>query len=158
MEQKLILIVIFVLTSFIGSWHFIKIPRNQSNTFLGLFIVFFALSILHIVNVNAFFQTKYNPLILIPLNLIFLPLYFLLRYFDKFLSFQVFNRTFENIILAIAFIELSTNLLPLGAWIYTQKFDVQLIYFIFWIKRFFVILLLPSSIFLLILLYELITT
>lgn len=152
MEQKLILIVIFVLTSFIGSWHFIKIPRNQSNTFLGLFIVFFALSILHIVNVNAFFQTKYNPLILIPLNLIFLPLYFLLRYFDKFLSFQVFNRTFENIILAIAFIELSTNLLPLGAWIYTQKFDVQLIYFIFWIKRFFVILLLPSSIFLLIIL------
>jgi AraC-like DNA-binding protein len=151
-EPKIILIAIFVLTSFIGLWHFIKVPINQSNTFFGLFIVFFALSIVHIVIVNVFFQTKYNPLILIPLNQIFFPLYFLLRYFDKFLSFQVFNRTFENVILIIAFIELSTNLLPVGAWIYTQKFDVHLISFIFWIKRFFVILLLPMSIVLLLIL------
>ena len=152
MELKILLIAIFVLTAFIGFWHFIKVPKNQSNYFLGVFILFFALSILHVVNVNAFFQTKYNPLILIPLNLIFFPLYFLLRYFDNFLSYQVFSKTFEKIILFISFIELSTNLLPLGAWIYTQKFDLNLISFIFGIKRIFVFLLLPCGIYTLLIL------
>jgi len=152
MELKILLIAIFVLTAFIGFWHFIKVPKNQSNYFLGVFILFFALSILHVVNVNAFFQTKYNPLILIPLNLIFFLLYFLLRYFDNFLSYQVFSKTFEKIILFISFIELSTNLLPLGAWIYTQKFDLNLISFIFGIKRIFVFLLLPCGIYTLLIL------
>jgi len=153
-ELKILLIAIFVLTCFIGLWHFIKVPKNQSNIFLGVFILFFALSILHVVNVNAFFQTKYNPLILVPLNLIFFPFYFLLRYFDSFLSYQVFNNAFEKTILFISFIELSANLLPLGAWIYTQDFDLNLISFIFGIKRIFVFLLLPFGIYTLLILYR----
>jgi AraC-like DNA-binding protein len=70
------------------------------------------------------------------------------------LSFQVFNNSFEKLIIFIAFIELSAGLMPLGAWIYTKNFDAQLISFIFWIKRFFVFLLLPFSIMFLTILNE----
>lgn len=154
MELKMVLVVFFALTGLIAFLHFTKVPRSASNKFLGLFIAFFAFSIVHSINVNSFFQTKYNPLILIPLNLIFFPLYFLLRYFNAFFSFQVFGKSFRTAVLIIAFIELSTNLLPLGAWMYTKKFDTDLISYIFRIKRFFVLLLLPVSILLLSMLHR----
>lgn len=142
-ELQVILLILFVLTSFLGVLHFGKQPRNQSNTFLGIFILLFGLSVLHILLVNVVFQTKYNPLILLPLNLIFLPFYFLIRYFDKFLSFQVYSKLFENSILFIALIEIITNLLPTGAWIYTSQFNNDLIAFVFTIKRIFISILLP---------------
>ncbi len=147
MEANIILIIVFVLTSFIGLWHFIKVPSGRSDIYLGVFVILFALSIIHIVNVKTFFQTEYNPLILLPLNLIFLPFYFFLRYLDSFLSFQVFKKVFERLILIIAFVEISTHLLPLGAWVYSQQFDRNLISFTFSIKRVFVIALLPASIY-----------
>lgn len=147
MEANIILISVFVLTSFIGLWHFVKVPSSRSDIFLGVFVILFAFSIIHIVNVKTFFQTEYNPLILLPLNLIFLPFYFFLRYVDSFLSFQVFNKIFETLILIIALVEISTHLLPLGAWVYSQQFDKNLISFTFSIKRVFVIVLLPASIY-----------
>lgn len=142
-EVQVILLIFFVLTAFSGVLHFGKQPRNQSNTFLGIFILLFSFSVLHILLVNVVFQTKYNPLILLPLNLIFFPFYFLIRYFDEFLSFQVYSKGFENSILLIALVETITNLLPTGAWIYTSKFNNDLIAFVFTIKRIFVAILLP---------------
>lgn len=144
-ELEVILLMLFSITTFMGVLHFGKQPKSRSNIFLGIFIMLFALSVLHILLVNALFQTKYNPLILLPLNLIFLPFYFLIRYFDKFLSFQVYSKHFENSILIIAIIEIITNLLPTGAWMYTDKFDTELIAFVFTIKRLFIYLLLPFS-------------
>lgn len=146
MDLKIVLVIIFTLTSFIAFLHFIKTDNNESNFFLGLFISFFAISIIHTLSINIFYQTKYNALILIPLNLIFFPLYFLLCYFNRFFSFQVFNKSFEKLIIMVAFIELSTYLMPLGALIYIKSFDTQMISFIFWIKRIFVFILLPFSI------------
>lgn len=142
-ELEVILLMLFAITTFMGVLHFGKQPKSSSNIFLGIFIMLFALSVLHILLVNALFQTKYNPLILLPLNLIFLPFYFLIRYFDKFLSFQVYSKHFENSILIIAIIEIITNLLPTGAWMYTDKFDTELIAFVFTIKRLFIYMLLP---------------
>jgi|GEM_PF-3289730 len=146
-EFEIILLILFVITTFMGVLHFGKQPKSRSNIFLGIFIILFALSVLHILLVNALFQTKYNPLILLPLNLIFLPFYFLIRYFDKFLSFQVYSIRFENSILLIAVIEILTNLLPTGAWMYTGKFDAELIAFVFAIKRLFVFMLLPLGVY-----------
>jgi AraC-like DNA-binding protein len=142
-ELQVILLILFVLNTFLGVLHFGKQPRNQSNTFLGIFIILFGFSVLHILLVNVLFQTKYNPLILLPLNLIFFPFYFLIRYFDKFLSFQVYSKLFENSILFIALVEIITNLLPTGAWIYTSQFNNELIAFVFTIKRIFIFILLP---------------
>lgn len=146
-EFQVILLILFVLTTFLGVIHFSKQPKCKSNFFLGLFILLFGLSVLHILLINVLFQTKYNPLILLPLNLVFLPFYFLVRYFDKFLSFQVYGKLFENSILMVAVIEILTNLLPTGAWIYTNQFNNELIAFVFSIKRFFVIILLPSGVY-----------
>jgi AraC-like DNA-binding protein len=44
-------------------------------------------------------------------------------------------------------IELSSNLLPTGAWIYTNQFDNDMITFVFKIKRVFIFLLLPFGIY-----------
>jgi len=146
-ELQIILLILFVLTTFLGILHFGKQPGRKSNTFLGFFITLFGFSVLHILLVNVLFQTKYNPLILLPLNLIFLPFYFLTRYFEAFLSFQVYPKRFGNIILSLAIIEIITNLLPTGAWIYTGQFDTDLIAFVFTIKRIFVFILLPLGIY-----------
>lgn len=142
-ELQILLLLLFAVNSFVGLLHFIKHPKSQSNTYLGIFIVLFGMSVLHILAVNVLFLTKYNSIILLPLNLVFFPFFFLLRYFDKFLSFRVFSKTFENTILFIAIIELSANLLPTGAWIYTGSFDENMVSFVFDIKRIFVFLLLP---------------
>jgi AraC-like DNA-binding protein len=132
-----------MFSTLLGIIHFIQRPKSQSNTFLGIFIIFFGFSVLHILLVNTLFQTKYNPLILLPLNLIFLPFYFLVRYFNVLLSFQVYHKRFVDSVLFIGFIEIITNLLPTGAWLYTNQFDNQLVTFVFTIKRFFVIFLIP---------------
>jgi AraC-like DNA-binding protein len=149
MEFKIFLVVLFVLTGFTAFLHFAKTPRNDSNVYLGIFIGFFSLSILHTFNVQSFYRTPYNPVVLLPLNLIFIPFYFLMRYFDKFLSAPVFDARIERLILVIGFIELSTHFLPLGAWLYTRTFDNPLISFLFLIKRVFVILLMPLGLWIL---------
>jgi len=142
-ELQIILLILFVSTTFLGVLHFVRYPRKQSYIFLGIFIILFALSVLHILLINVLFQTIYNPLILLPLNLVFLPFYFLIRYFDQILSIQFYSKPFEKSILLIALIEIIMNLLPTGAWIYTGQFDVDLIAFVFTIKRLFVYMLLP---------------
>jgi hypothetical protein len=70
-ELQVILLILFVLTTFLGVLHFSKQPKCKSNIYLGIFIILFGFSVLHILLINVLFQTKYNPLILLPLNLIF---------------------------------------------------------------------------------------
>lgn len=146
-EILIILIVLFSLNAFVGILHFLVRPKSKSNFYFGFFVVLFSLSILHIFNINAFFRTPYNSIVLLPFNLIFLPLYFILRYLDNLLSFQVFSDKFEKAVFIIALIELSSNLLPTGAWVYTNQFDNDMIAFVFKIKRVFIFLLLPFGIY-----------
>jgi len=146
MEIKILLIIDFIIVLLIGIFHFLIKPKTISNFFWGYFTLFFAFNILHIINVNVFFQTRFNPLILIPLNLLLIPAYFLLRYLNSFFSFEIFNKKFLRIVLIGGLIELVANLLPLGAWIYTNQFDLQMIKFVFTIKRLFIALLIPLSI------------
>lgn len=141
---QIILLILFLLSTFLGVLLFGKQPGNKkSNIFLGFFIMLFGLSVLHILLINVLYQTIYNPLILLPLNLVFLPFYFLIRYFDQIISIQIYSQRFERSILLIALIEIIMNLLPTGAWIYTGQFDANLIAFVFTIKRLFVFMLLP---------------
>ena len=147
MGIEALFLILALLTGLIGVLHFVKAPKSRSNQYMGIFIIFFTVSIIHIFNVRFFFQTSFNPLILIPLNLVFFPTYFLMRYFSSFLSYQVFHPRLEKAFLILSFAELSTSLLPLGAWLYTNQFDLQLISFIFDIKRLFILLLIPAGVF-----------
>lgn len=143
---KIVLIITFFITLLVASWQILKF-RNLPNFYLGLFSLFFSVSILYVLGVNFLHKTEYNFLILIPFNLVFFPLYFLMRYVNRFLLIQVFSKNWLQILLFLSFFELSSYLLPLGAWLFTGIYNTDLTAFLFKIKHFFMLILMPLGLY-----------
>lgn len=144
-----LLLGLFMATSLSGL-HLVWRFRTKPTCWLGIFIGLVGASILYILLVDEFYKTQLNPLILLPLNLIFLPVFFLSKYLSSLVKVQLLPHTILKTLYFIGLLEVSLNLLPTGAWIYTDEFNGDLIAFIFSIKRIFLGLLFPVGLFILI--------
>lgn len=130
-----IFIVLSFTLFFIGIKLLMLNKKRSHNTFLALFVFCFANSVLYVLAVKNLTSSQFNIIILLPLNLIFFPIYFIINYINTLQKSLIFSNRIIKINLILSLAELCTYLMPLGAWLYTQNLNAKLIEFIFSIKH-----------------------
>jgi AraC-like DNA-binding protein len=104
----------------------------------GRAIMWFALSMVcsaaYLLLVRFTSHTHWHPAIFLPLNLAFLPLYAFVFYWRS-IAVELVHHHWTKVLFWFLLLELSTTLLPLGAWGYTANFDSSMVAFAFNIKK-----------------------
>lgn len=122
--------------------------RRSAEKKAALAMLWFALcmacSALYLLVVRFASGTPWHPLVFLPLNLAFLPLFLFFRYV-RLLSPSFVSERWLRILFFLVLVELSSTLLPFGAWWYSGDFDSNMVRFAFNIKRAMLLLFAPIA-------------
>lgn len=88
--------------------------------------------------------TPWHPLVFLPLNLAFLPLYLFFRYCRQLFPTAI-SAKWTRILGIMVLLELASSLLPFGAWWYSGNFNSDMVHFAFNIKRGILLLFAPVA-------------
>lgn len=104
----------------------------------ALYMLWFALSMAsastYLLVVRFASGTPWHPLVFLPLNLAFLPLFLFFRYARQLFPAAI-AAGWHRLLGILVLLELASSLLPFGAWWYSGNFDSDMVRFAFDIKR-----------------------
>lgn len=89
--------------------------------------------------------TPWHPLVFLPLNLAFLPLYLFFRYARQLFPTAI-SAGWHRLLGILVLLELASSFLPFGAWWYSGNFDSDMVRFAFNIKRGILLLFAPVAV------------
>lgn len=90
-------------------------------------------------------DTRWHPLVFLPLNLAFLPLFLFFRYVRQIFPSAI-PTMWMRLLGILLLLELASGLLPFGAWWYSGNFDGDMVRFAFNIKRGILLLFAPVAV------------
>ncbi|WP_081743737.1 helix-turn-helix domain-containing protein [Bacteroides timonensis] len=131
---SVILYSIFLPLCIIGILQFVQRPCNKANRHLGIAMLLVALGVFQ----NLYFMeppsTRIHVILLLPLNLTFLPYYFSIRYIEAFSQQELFPKRFVSSIKYLAIGEIGAHLLPIGVILFTGEYSRAILDFLFQIR------------------------
>ena len=146
MPWKPVLLSLQIPLFLVGVW---VVYRQAAQKKAALALVWFALSMasssLYLLVVRFASDTAWHPLVFLPINLAFLPLYLYFRYVGTLFPSAV-SQGWLRILLLLVLLELASTLLPFGAWWYSGDFDGDMVRFAFNIKRGVLLLFTPIAV------------
>jgi len=127
---------ILCLLCFVAFMQFIQLPRTSANRFLGIAMCLVGLGLFQSTYFLEPLSTRIHVILLLPLNLIFLPYWFSIKYMESLAQKALFAPRFGFLVKLFALIEIAAHLLPLGVIIFTGEYSRALLDFLFRIRSF----------------------
>lgn len=131
---SIILYSIFLPLCIIGVLQFIQYPRNKANKYLGMSMLLVGLGLFQGLYFMEPLSTRIHVILLLPLNLTFLPYYFSIRYIEAFSQKELFPKRFITSIKYLAVGEIGAHLLPIGVILFTGEYSRSILDFLFQIR------------------------